>query len=84
MSDHIYDREIDGDPFMSASHILSLARVGVAASESIMNVNLQRDGYQNLLEVIGDIAGRLTEEILELQRQNEILSKASQTSQERG
>lgn len=84
MSDHIYDREIDGDPFMSASHILSLARVGVAASESIMNVNLQRDGYQNLLEVIGDIAGRLTEEILELQRQNEILSEASQTSQERG
>lgn len=42
---------------MSASYILSLARVGVAASESIMNVNLQRDGYQNLLEVIGDIAG---------------------------
>ncbi|WP_299847702.1 hypothetical protein [uncultured Roseovarius sp.] len=81
MKDHIYDLETEGDPSMSAGHILALARVGVAASDSVMSVDLQRNGYQNLFEVIGDIAGRLMDEISELEHQNEILTMATQASQ---
>ncbi len=67
MRDYIYDQDNDGGPFMKASHIHSLARIGVAASDSAMSVDLQSNGYQNLFELIGDIAGRLMEEISELE-----------------
>ena len=84
MRDHIYDMEDDGDPILSAGQILSLARVGVAASDSAMSVDLQRNGYQNLFEVIGDIAGKLMDEISALESKTEVPSKANQASQERG
>lgn len=71
MRDHIYDQDNDDGAFVKASHILSLARVGVAASDSAMSVDLQSNGYQNLFEVIGDIAGRLMDEISELERRIE-------------
>ena len=57
----IYDRADLGDASSKAAGILSLARIGVAASDTSLVVDLKRCGYEGLLEVIGGLAAELSE-----------------------
>ena len=50
---------------INAGQILALARVGVAASDTAMNVHLGGTDYQGLFEVIGGIADRLTDDLID-------------------
>jgi hypothetical protein len=45
----------------SAAQILGLCRTGVAATDSTLNIDLQKDGYRSVLEVIGSLASDIME-----------------------
>ncbi|WP_372572658.1 hypothetical protein [Ruegeria jejuensis] len=59
----IYERPERPDTLHKASNILALARVGVAASDSALNIDLVKQGYGELLETIA----RLASDILDMQ-----------------
>ncbi|MDP5216891.1 hypothetical protein Q5Y75_06650 [Ruegeria sp. 2205SS24-7] len=42
--------------FDKAARIISLARTGIAASDSAMNIDLVKDGYRGLLECTAYLA----------------------------
>ncbi|WP_170577995.1 hypothetical protein [Ruegeria arenilitoris] len=59
----IFDVPTQTDTYDKALKILALARTGVAASDSTMNIDLTMRGYGELLEVIGQLAS----DILDMQ-----------------
>ncbi len=63
VSGPIFDVTSSPDTYDKALKILALARTGVAASDSAMNIDLTVRGYGELLEVIGQLAS----DILDMQ-----------------
>ncbi len=63
VSGPIFDVPSSPDTYDKALKILALARTGVAASDSAMNIDLTVRGYGELLEVIGQLAS----DILDMQ-----------------
>lgn len=63
MSGPIFDNPSHPDTYDKALKILALARTGVAASDSAMNIDQMARGYGELLEVIGELAS----DILDMQ-----------------
>jgi hypothetical protein len=63
MSNPVYEFSADREesPSEIAGRILCFARIGIAASDSTMNVKLSSSDIQALLETIAKDAWRLTE-----------------------
>ncbi len=59
----IFDVPLKTDTYDKALKILALSRMGVAASDTAMNIDLSTRGYGELLEVIGQLAS----DILDMQ-----------------
>lgn len=57
MKDSIYENDIDETAERKLYTILSLCRVGVAASDSVMNVDLAKGGHCEMYEIIAKLAG---------------------------
>ncbi|WP_425084010.1 hypothetical protein [Ruegeria profundi] len=59
----VFDVATKPDTYDKALKILALSRMGVAASDTAMNIDLTARGYGELLEVIGELAS----DILDMQ-----------------
>ncbi|MEX0349833.1 MAG: hypothetical protein AB3N15_10465 [Paracoccaceae bacterium] len=57
----VYEVDREGDALDKAFSILALARVGVAASDSTLNIDLIKSGYGGLLETIAQLATDIVE-----------------------
>jgi hypothetical protein len=63
----------------AASRIRGLARCGIAASDTTMNIDLLKDGgMTEIFEVIATLAGELYSHLDEVQRQELKAGKAKQ------
>jgi hypothetical protein len=58
----IYEVARQEDTFDKAARIISLARTGIAASDSAMNIDLVKDGYRGLLEAIAYLASEILDQ----------------------
>lgn len=68
MTDPIYHNGYTDTASSKALRLYSLARVGIASTDSYMNVNLAEGGYCELFEVIGRLAYELSEDCENLER----------------
>ncbi len=56
VSGPIFDVPLKTDTYDKALKILALSRMGVAASDTAMNIDLSMRGYGEVLEIIGQLA----------------------------
>ncbi len=68
MTDPIYQNNYTDTASSDALRLYSLARVGIASTDSAMNVNLAEGGYCELFEVIGRLAYELSSDCEDLER----------------
>lgn len=70
MSDHHQLYELPHPVYASSicNRIYGLSRIGVAATDSAMNLDLNKSGYFELFEVIAQLAFDLGDMIEELER----------------
>ena len=68
MTDPIYQNGYTDTASSKAMRLYSLARVGVASTDSTMNVNLAEGGYCELFEVMGRLAYELSSDCEDLER----------------
>ncbi len=67
--DAIYDKDADGPSAKLGYQILSLARIGVAATDTANNMGDMSGDYQDLFEVMGRKAAELIDYTEELESQ---------------
>ena len=70
----VYEVPDQPDAYDVAHKIVALARIGIAASDSPLNIDLTKKGYLELLEVIAQLASEICEMIpdLELKAKGEL------------
>lgn len=65
MKHHTYLKEDSNELSEKSDQLLALSRVGIAASDSDMNLDLEDCGYCGLFEVMATLSRDLTDELVE-------------------